>query len=386
MINITDKRNCCGCTACANICAHGAISMESDALGFYYPVVSINKCVDCGLCEKICQFKENYNRYQNFEKPKIYGCRHKDINELDKSQSGAASWGLIQAFLLDKGVVYGVAFETVKHIVHKRAKTIEECEAFRGSKYVQSDLCGVFSSVLIDLQDDKRVLFFGTGCQIAGLKSFIPQSLQKNLFTVDIVCHATPSPEFWRQYIEYFEKKRNSIVVSASFRNKRFGWHSHIETFRFADGKEVIGKNVLQRFFYDHLIVRQSCSNCHFTNMRRVSDITISDFWGWEKYYSEWNDNKGVSLLMVNSEKGIDFFSKAKSFLDYIESDSSKCLQPQLIKPIELGDKAEQVEQTFKRYGFKGVMKMYGYIGYKHQINRIKYVFKHIKLKVLQNK
>ena len=386
MINHLDKGDCCGCTACECICAHEAITMQSDAFGFLYPVVDKDKCVDCGICEKVCQFKEDYNRYQNFALPIIFGCRHKDNNELSKSQSGAASWGLIQSFLSEKGIVYGTAFETVTHVVHKRAETIDECQAFRGSKYVQSDIRGIFPMVKKDLLNDERVLFFGTGCQIAGLKSFIPSRLHDKLYTVDIVCHATPSPEFWKQYVEYYENKYHNKIIKASFRNKRFGWHSHVETFEFANGKEIVGNNILQKLFYDHLIVRRSCSNCYFTNLKRVSDITISDFWGWENYYEEWNDNKGVSLMLINSEKGKSLFSKAKEFLDYKKSDSSKCLQPQLIGPIILGEKADKVERIFEKDGFKGVAKMFGFIGYKHQIKRLKYVFRLLRSKLFVKK
>lgn len=382
MISIIDKKQCCGCTACVSICPHRAISMIPDRLGFLYPEVDLTACVECGLCKRVCQFHENYERYDNFKTPIVYGCRDKNIEELALSQSGAASWALMDCFMsIPNGVVYGVGFDTVTHIVHKRAATIEECKEFRLSKYVQSDIRGIFPLVKKDLVEGKRVLFTGTGCQIAGLKSFLPQRLHKNLLTMDIVCHATPSPAIWKGYVEFMEDKFNSKVKKVIFRDKKYGWHSHNETFFFANGKQK-SKAIMQKLFYDHVIIRRSCSNCYFTNLNRVSDITVSDFWGWEKYYSDWNDNKGVSLMLVNSEKGKAMLECLRSKLDFIESDTHKCLQPQLIAPSRLGERADEVEEIFCNKGFRGVAVMYNFAGIKYQVNRIKSAFNIIAKKI----
>ena len=371
MIQISDKRNCCGCTACASICPHKAITMTPDVMGFLYPVVDTSLCVECGLCEKVCQFHEGYDRYANYDIPIVFGCRHKDEAELVRSQSGAAAWAIMQTFLQEPGVVYGVGYESVTHIVHKRATTLEECQEFRGSKYVQSNLRGVFQQVKDDLKADHRVLFFGTGCQVSGLKSFLPLPLHDNLFVVDIVCHATPSPAFWKAYVQYMEKKYNSTITKVDFRDQTFGWHSHEESFFFSNDKKV-SSHIFRSLFYDHLIVRNSCLNCHFTNFKRVSDITLSDFWGWENHYKEWNDNKGVSLFLVNSDKGKQMFDKCQPFLSFIESDMDKCVQPQLQHPAEQPVDYLIVPQLFQEKGFKGVARKYGHIpGKKYYHNKI---------------
>lgn len=249
MIKIIRPEDCCGCTACASVCIHDAISMESDGLGFFYPKVDETKCVKCGICEKICQFHEEYDRYDNYETPVVYGGRHRDVDELSRSQSGACSFSLISKFLEKKGIVYGVSFTKNFHVVHKRAETINDCEGFRGSKYVQSDLRGIFRLIKEDLKNGQRVLFIGTGCQVSGLKSYLPNNYHKNLFVIDIVCHAVPSPAVWEAYVNYLQKKRGKKIVKAYFRNKKYGWHSHIETFIFEDGKEI-SLDTFRRYFF----------------------------------------------------------------------------------------------------------------------------------------
>lgn len=372
MISIKDKKECSGCTACASVCPHNAIQMQPDVLGFLYPVIDADLCVECGLCDKVCQFNNKYSRYNNFETPMVYGSRHKEEKELEISQSGAASWAIMQCFLEQSGVVYGVGYDDLTHIVHKRAVTIEDCEEFRGSKYVQSDLRNIFDSIKKDLISGQRVLFFGTACQVAGLKAFIPKKLHSSLTTVDLVCHAVPSPAVWKSYIEYFENKQKAKVINVNFRNKKYGWHSHSETILFNNGTEITSDTYFD-LFYKHLTIRPSCSNCHFTNFNRVSDVTIGDFWGWEKSYSDWNDNKGVSLFMVNSQKGLELRESLKKYMEFIESDVAKCSQPQLRGPVELHKDYMDVVALFEKSGFEGVAKKYGYIpGYKYYLDRVK--------------
>lgn len=330
----------------------------------------MSKCTDCGICERVCQFHDGYERYDNFSEPIVYGCRHKDEEELNRSQSGAASWAIIQAFLTEPGVVYGVGFDTPTHIIHKRATTLQECQEFRGSKYVQSDLREIFPEVKKDLKDGNRVLFFGTGCQVSGLKSYIPTKLYTNLITVDLVCHASGSPKFWQQYIEYLEKKKKLRINRANFRDKKYGWRTCVETFQYNDGT-VYNNHIFKFFYFEHLIVRDSCSNCKYTNMNRVGDITIADFIGWEKHYDIWNDTKGISLLMVNSPKGEIIKTKVENFMDFVHSDSIKCQQPQLREPIKLNPEYINVRNYFNKKGFKGIAMRYGFVpGVKYYMNK----------------
>lgn len=234
MIRITNPADCCGCTACASICNHDAITMEPDALGFLYPKVDESKCTECGLCEKVCAFNSNYDTTSNFQEPLAFGARHKDLAEVMKSRSGAV-FAAISDFVLETGgVVYGAGYTDHFRVVHKRAVTKEERDEFRGSKYVQSDLNGVFRQIKKDLQDGLTVLFSGTPCQTSGLNSFIGKKLRKNLILVDLVCHGVPGPYLWRDYISYLENKEGSPIAWVNFRDKQqFGWRDHRETFKF---------------------------------------------------------------------------------------------------------------------------------------------------------
>ena len=233
MINIKDQKDCCGCTACMSICPHNAIMMKPTALGFLYPIVDVTKCVECGLCEKVCQFNDNYDRSLNLEKPIAYAARHKDMNELMKSRSGAAFVAISDYIIEHGGIVYGAGYKEHFRVAHKRATTKEERDEFRGSKYVESDLTGVFKSVKEDLKNGYVVLFSGTPCQTAGLNSFVGKLLRDNLILVDIVCHGVPGPSLWRDYIDYLEKKEGFEVQYVNFRDKKYGWSSHKETFKF---------------------------------------------------------------------------------------------------------------------------------------------------------
>ena len=237
MIDIKDPSTCSGCTACASICPRDAISMQPDVMGFLYPQVDKEKCIECGACERVCAFNDHYDTSMNLPKPEVYGARHKDMHEVETSRSGAAFIAISDYILENGGVVYGAGYADHFRVVHKRATTKEERDEFKGSKYVQSDLRGVFRQVKKDLKDGLRVLFSGTPCQTAGLNSYIGKKLRENLYLVDIVCHGVPGPYMWRDYLAYLEKKQGAEICWVNFRDKqKFGWAAHKETFKFVKG------------------------------------------------------------------------------------------------------------------------------------------------------
>lgn len=359
MIKITQKENCCGCTACASICPHKAITMNPDNMGFLYPKVNKDLCTDCGLCERVCAFHPNYDISQNLSQPIAYGVRHKKMSEIENSRSGAAFIALSDWILSQNGIIYGAGYTDHFRVVHKRATTPAERNEFKGSKYVQSDLTGIFPLIKEDLKNGKTVLFSGTPCQTAGLKSYIPKRLQENLYLIDIICHGVPSPYIWRDYLKMIEQNVGEKVIAVDFRNKKdFGWTAHKETFYFKGHK--ITTTEYTNLFYKHIMFRHSCKKCHYTNLMRPSDITIADFWGWQKTDANFNaDDKGCSLVFCNSEKGKDWFQKIQSEINKIPADIENCMQPNLVTPSTISPLRSKFEKDYIQYGIKYVTKKY---------------------------
>lgn len=378
MIHVSQTSECSGCSACANICPHDAIRMNPDALGFLYPSVDKSKCTDCGLCEKVCAFNDHYDVSANLSSPIAYGCRHKDMSEVETSRSGAAFIAISDCILQNGGVIYGAGYSDHFRVVHKRATSKEERNEFKGSKYVQSDLNMVFRQVKKDLIDGVEVLFSGTPCQTAGLAAFIGNTkLKERLYLVDIICNGVPGPYLWRDYLAYLEEKQNTIICDVNFRDKqRFGWKAHRETFLFAGDSHRIN---FAWTFYNHTIMfRPSCGNCHYCNTKRPSDITLGDFWGWEKTDPQINlDNKGVSLVLINTEKGQVLFGNAKKDLVYFSAHLADCLQTHLRKPCTIDKRQKEFERDYIKHGFEHAMKKFGILGWKYHykvyLKRIKH-------------
>lgn len=381
MIKIINLADCCGCTACASICTHDAITMKPDKLGFLYPEVDESKCTDCGLCEKVCAFHDNYDKSMNLPLPDAYAARHKDMREVETSRSGAAFIAISDYIIENGGVVYGAGYTDHFRVVHKRAVTKEERNEFKGSKYVQSDLNNVFRKVKDDLKNGKVVMFSGTPCQTAGLNSYVGKKLRENLFLVDIVCHGVPGPFLWRDYISYLEKKHGSEICYVNFRDKDlYGWKAHKESFKFVNRG---GKMSFTFLFYKHLMFRHSCGACKYTNLQRPSDITIADFWGWEKTDKSINaDDKGVSLVLCNTEKGQKLFDAVRERMDAIPAELENCLQPNLKHPTIIHPKRMQFEKDYAKKGFEYVYYKYGEEGWRHKVRvfcgRVKRLIKRI--------
>lgn len=361
MIQITNPSDCCGCTACVSICPHNAIKMKPDALGFLYPHVDTSNCTNCGLCEKICAFTTSYDRSLNLKEPLAFAVRHKDLHEVETSRSGAAFIALSDYILEKGGIIYGAGYIDHFRVAHKRATNKIERDEFKGSKYVQSDLSSIFQQVKQDLKNGLIVMFSGTPCQTAGLNSFVGKKLRENLFLVDIVCHGVPGPYVWRDYLSFLEKKYKSPIIQVNFRNKiKFGWAAHFETYTFSNGVEK-DKHGYTYLFYKHIMLRKSCEKCPYTNLQRPSDITLADFWGWEKTNPSLNkDNKGISLLFLNTQKGQNLFNLIKNRLYTTPAELKNCLQGNLKRPSKADSSRDKFEYDYSHKGFKYVFYKYG--------------------------
>jgi coenzyme F420-reducing hydrogenase beta subunit len=295
--------------------------------------------------------------------------RLRDDRQLSRSQSGGAFFAIAELFIKEGGVVYGAAFNEYWTVSHKRVSNNVDLESLRMTKYVQSDMRGIYAAVKSDLKSEHQVLFSGTACQVAGLKSYIPISLHKNLLCIDIICHGVPSPQIWKDYLVYLERKFKSPIVKACFRDKQFGWHGAIESFIFSNGREEHRRSC-NYLYFSGLSIRESCANCKFTNTKRVGDITIGDHWGLRRDDPYEKDGKGVSLLLINSKKGNDWFQKITNKIICRKVQLENNLQPQLKYPSELHPKHTDFVRDYQRKGFLYVAKRYGDLGWRYKARK----------------
>lgn len=341
MIDILDKHRCCGCEACVQACPKHCIAFEGDSEGFSYPVVDKEKCIECGQCEKVCPVICSLEPKKPF---KVFAAQNTDEAELLSSSSGGLFIVLAKKTLSAGGVVFGARFDDHWNVIHSYAETIDEVQAFMGSKYVQSRIGATYIQARDFLKSGRKVLFSGTPCQIAGLKHFLRKDYD-NLLTVDVICHGVPSPMVWQRYLSELRqnarKGENTVssspnhsisegdafyvnsgvsIESISFRDKRSGWKKFSFALTLAEasaeGKKnsvslshIFNEDAYMKLFLSNLILRPSCYQCPAKAGKSKSDITIADFWGIERSHPELDDSRGVGLLMVNTNKGQSAFS-----------------------------------------------------------------------------
>lgn len=310
MLKIDNKSNCCGCHACYNSCPQNAIIMEEDEKGFKYPKINENKCTNCGFCEKVCPI---LNKRKIANDPKAYACINKDENIRENSSSGGIFTLIAKEIINMGGVVFGTKFDSNFNVIHSYTSLEEELYKFRGSKYVQSIIGDNYKIAKSFLEEGKYVLFTGTPCQIEGLLAYLGKKYDK-LFTQDIICHGVPSPKVWRKYLDYRKHKDEDRPLSINFRNKDNGWSSFNLKFTYENKsykKSQVEDKYMQAFLRN-VCLRDSCYKCSFKKINRLSDITLADFWGIQRVKPELYDNKGTSLVIVNSEKGKELFESIK--------------------------------------------------------------------------
>lgn len=368
MNRIDTESKCCGCGACADICPHSAILMQPDCLGFPYPQIDNNRCVDCGLCNKVCDFKKRHEKSEPLNTT-VYAAKHNDNEEVKTSRSGAVFIALSDWILSKNGVIYGAGYDKSFHVIHKRATTKDQRDEFKGSKYTQSITHNIFRKIKRDLIEGLYVMFTGTPCQTAALFSFLGEKHKKRLFVVDIICHGVASPQIWDDYLKFLEKREEQSIIGVNFRDKEiFGWSGlHKESFVFEDRI----KRTYHYTFYSDIIIRDSCNECPYCNLIRNSDITLGDFWQWEDICPSMNINdQGVSLVLCNTEKGKAWFNEVESDLTIQKVDIKECLQPNLQNPTPPHDMHNIFIDDYKRKGFKYIRRKYGNIGVKYHLFR----------------
>ncbi|WP_242837764.1 Coenzyme F420 hydrogenase/dehydrogenase, beta subunit C-terminal domain [Ruminococcus albus] len=295
--------------------------------------------------------------------PLVFAVKHKDERIRMASRSGGIFTALSDYVLDRNGVVYGCILTDDLLAKHIRATSKEERDRMRGSKYIQSSLGNVFELVEDDLKANKQVLFSGTSCQVAGLQLFLGQEYS-NLICVDIVCHGVPSPLIWVNYIKWQEERANSQIDNVDFRNKReFGWAAHVESLYMKNNSRV-DSDVFKELFYGHDILRPCCHRCPYKSIMHPGNITIADYWGIQNAAPGFDDNKGVSLVLVNDELGNNMFNAVNDSLDYKECDIEKSLQPPLKAPFPFPDNRYQFWKDFYMQNFDYLAKKYTNFGF----------------------
>ena len=392
------RENCCGCSACFAICPTSAIQMLADGEGFLYPSIDEERCIRCYRCLSVCSFKVDQNSKGFFEgeilvqdektdkktmyaSPISYAVKYKDMNVRMSSRSGGIFTALSDAVLSENGVVYGCVLTEEYLAIHTRAEDKAKRNRMRGSKYIQSDMSNSFVSVKKDLQAGRHVLFSGTSCQVAGLKTFLGNQALDLLLCVDIVCHGVPSPYVWKAYLAWQEKKYGGKIQSVDFRNKRdFGWKAHKESV-YLDNVPRIDSEVFKTLFYSHNILRPCCHVCPYKDIHHPGDITIADYWGIEKEVPGFDDNHGVSLVLINNDKGQRWFEKVSGLLEFHKTELMNNLQPPLVAPFPQSKTRNQFWQDFFSKDFELIARRYGGYGV---LNEWKSVLINLKNKILR--
>lgn len=327
-INIVNESDCCGCNACVQACSLGCIRMKSDNKGFWYPSIDTERCIDCGKCVSVCQmFDEAYNNTAKLENIKVYAIKHKDDAVRKKSSSGGMFTALSDYIIAHGGIVYGAAYDENFNVIQASAASSNERNKMRGSKYVQSYVGNSYRETEHFLKQGKLVLYTGTPCQIAGLYKYLG-SQYDNLFTCDLVCHGAPSPEVLKKYIEYVQIRANDKIKNINFRHKMRGWNDLILMIDFDNGSysNLLSCDPYGKIFLDNIDLRPVCYQCKYATVSRPADITLGDYWGINRSMPDFNDNKGVSLVFINTKKGELLFENIRQYLNVRHSRLEDCV------------------------------------------------------------
>jgi len=325
MIQIINKIQCCGCDACGDICPKQAISFKTDLEGFWYPEVDVQKCIDCGLCEKACPII-NIKDLKTNDYPKpihTIAAVHKNMRVRWNSTSGGAYTALAETMLEQGGYISGAVYNEGFTGVHNYVtNNPEDLEKLRSSKYLQSNAEGIFTQIKQLLIKGEKVLACGTPCQMTALRSFLRKDYE-NLIIVDFICRGVNSPKVYRAYLDSLEKKYNSKVVYVKAKNKELGWRNLTRKVTFENGQSYYGvfmDDDFRRGYHTNVFCRPSCYDCKFKGFPRIADITIADYWGIEKVDKNLDMDMGTSMILLNSDKGAAYYEQVKDKLDYKET------------------------------------------------------------------
>lgn len=341
-MKLCEESHCSGCGACINACPNSCISMVKNSQGFDYPSINDDLCVKCGLCEKVCaKVQEKYEE----KNPKIYSATFLgDDQILKNSSSGGAAYALAKKCIEDGGVVFGSAYDDKLRVHHITVSSINDLKKLQGSKYVQSSIGSSYKEAKDILRSGKKVMFFGTPCQIHGLKAFLSDDEMKNLITCDLLCGGVPSPGVFEKYVFELNSKYGKID-SYNFRSKRYGYGYLISN---VNEKVLTGHDASFIKTLGAGYVRESCFDCQFRKISRVGDITIGDFWNLKVPFKQWT--KGVSSILVNTVKGSEMLKMVSDTVLMEERSLNDLMRSQTTSIAPIKKRPKDYDEFFLDY------------------------------------
>lgn len=360
-INLTSEKDCCGCGVCREVCPVNAITLNVDKTGFYYPVFDDDICIDCGLCEKKCPVIHS-NNIINTKQPSFWGGFNKDENIRENSSSGGMFSVFAKSVLQNNGIVVGAVFDREFGVHHVCISTEVELARIRGSKYVESSLFDVWPVMISYLKQGKYLLFSGTPCQIAAAKSICQKWVSQIVF-IEVICFGVPSSLFFRSYLEWRERKAHVRTIDFKFRYKKYKNDRQVLK-QIGDTKSVYydhGRDPYMKAFYRKLSLRPSCYACRFKGFPRHADITLGDFWGIESRCPEFDHQKGVSLVIVNTDKGESLLQQIRDNLSIKEFDKDFAIKknPMVMESAKEPEKRDNFWKDFNRVKLKKLFMKY---------------------------
>lgn len=374
-----NKSECCACGACLNACPKQAISMQEDEFGFRYPVINEAECIRCGKCKRVCAYQNS--KVEN-SPLSTYAAVARNSEMAVKSASGGIFASMAKCVIDQGGVAFGAELQGDFSVQHTAIVSEAEIIRLQGSKYTQSSTERTFAEVKDYLNQGRMVLYSGTPCQIDGLKSFLGNNYD-NLITVDIICHGVPNNKMFQDYISLLEQQNGGHAKNFTFRDKSIGWGIN-------GSMEINGKKIKMWqsassylfYFMQGWIYRENCYKCKYACNNRPGDLTIGDYWGIEKQHPEylgkssWDESKGISVIIANTEAGKKFIEKVDKYIELKTSDFKKAAagNAQLQRPSEPGQR-EEILDLYKNGGWKALderfRKKIGWRYYKSQIKNL---------------
>ncbi len=373
------EKSCFGCEACTNVCSKNAIRMINNQEGFRYPTINKEKCIECGLCEKICpainpiKTKESEKNF-----PAVYAAWNRQPDIRLKSSSGGIFSAIAKSILDKNGIVVGAAFNEKLEVIHKIIEEEADLQSLRGSKYLQSKINDLYREIALRLKNKQLVFFTGTPCQVAGLYAYLGED-NPNLFTADIVCHGVPSEKVFYKVLEQLEKKYKSSINQVFFRDKKNGWKNYSFSVLFKNGKKYSKDLTEAPFFRGYLkdiFLRASCYQCSYARIPRVGNITLGDFWKVHLIESSLDNDQGTSLLLINDQKGNQLFNDCQKSIVNTPCTLENAISGNhcLIKPVAEPPNRAEFFNDLEHQSFEFILKKYlkqsSLTGYLRKIKR----------------